>query len=82
MSPSESRITSGLWTVPELWKTPMKGFPSAPWKALRPSHTDHSYDDEHGDISIELTKGTFLSSVDTRPNRWLPTPGRYRTFFP
>lgn len=68
MSPGETMITSGLWTVPDLWKTPMKGFPSAPWKALRPFHTDHSYDDEHGDISIELTKGTFLSSVD-RSNR-------------
>jgi len=25
----------------------------------------HSPDDEHGDISIELTEGTFLTSFDT-----------------
>jgi hypothetical protein len=26
----------------------------------------HSPDDEHGDISIELTEGTFLTSFDNR----------------
>ena len=49
------------------------GFPTGAWKTLRVSHTAHSPDDEHGDISIELTEGTFLKSFDTwGPNTWGP----------
>lgn len=41
------------------------GFPTDPWKTLRVSHPTHCPCDNTGDISNELSMGTFLTSFDT-----------------
>ena len=51
-----------------------------PWKSLRDSHiptatTNPILSDEQGDISIELPRGTFLSSLDIQPEKtWYSGP--------
>lgn len=72
---TEIRCNNGLWTVPWLWKSRASGFPTATWKTPGVSHTPHSPDGQHGDISKELTMGTFLTSFDIQPFVRFPERG-------
>ena len=50
--------------MPRLVEPRLRRGATGAWKTLRVSHPAHSPDDQHGDISIELTEGTFLKSFD------------------
>ena len=61
--------------MPRLVEPRLRRGATGAWKTLRVSHPAHSPDDEHGDISIELTEGTFLKSFD-RPSLGAPASWR------
>ena len=59
---ARATVTKSLWKLPDPWTRRTR--PTDPWKPQNGVHSSHRHYSQ-GDMSIELTLGTFLTSLDT-----------------